>query len=128
MLRHRIGSRLSAAASELWESWPDVAGTALAGDMLSALVKRDAVDVMKSALEVPVVQSVAGPHTLCPCRSRSELWMLPSPGVEGSAGRVQGRRGRVRRKASGFLGCGETAACQRQRAHYLSGQAASSNL
>ena len=68
-------------ASELWESWPDVAGTALAGVMLSALVEMDAVDVMTSALEVPVVESVAGPHTLCPCQSRSELWMPPGPGV-----------------------------------------------
>ena len=50
-------------------------GTALAGDMLSALVKLDAKTVMSSALQDPDVQSVAQPHALCSCRSGSELWI-----------------------------------------------------
>ena len=51
-------------------------GTALAGDMLSALVELDANSVMSSALQDVDVTSVARPHAVCPCRSPSELCRL----------------------------------------------------
>ena len=44
-----------------------MAGTALAGDMLSALVELDAKSVMSSVLQDADVISVARPHALCPC-------------------------------------------------------------